>query len=554
VRIPTTPEADLKETVAPNDIMAARIAVVKPIFSDTAYNNAFYVFYGKYASSEETYIKADLNYLNVTVKDDWGWSYKLYTFISSDKAKRQGLFLGMNVVIIDEVNVTYGGLFENGQRRYDVIVLGFTEYVTRQEYYAYRDFVAQGGTLVEMDACNFLAEVKYYPPVNGAQAHLSLVRGHGWEFNGTCAWKSVYANWEEENRNWIGSNYWHWWMGEHYDWFVANTTDRISTYLRNSYGANISTCYGAHEENLLQNLTNTNVIGYWHFVNSSEQPKEPVASYVHKYMSGKVFHTGIMSSDILDEEFIQAFLVCAIRAGYMGEVGNWCFPESSGFRDDVRLYNSYNVRAEHQGVLSGGVYCLITLNKASITSEGVSCNLSSVEVIFFLKSLGIQALDSNHSYRIRAREKSIVSWQAGFNTTTAPYDTYGMMIRYKFVSSINNETYIQNYNLIGYYSFGHEVPNPTETSPAPPYAALIAAPIAVLAIILTYALDARHTGMRKLGERRLRGKGTKARWRCQIGFQNLLMKPQFKMLRHADHTPRLRLRDHPIRLIYFGNA
>jgi hypothetical protein len=293
-----------------------RIAVVKPVFSATAYSSAFYVFYQRYGSSNETYIQTDLNLLNVTVKDAWGWSNQLYNFITSEKARRHGLLLGETFTIIDEINVTDGGLFRNGKRVYNALILGFTEYVTQREYNAYRKFVASGGTLVIMDACNFLAEVEYYPPTSpGLPSYLSLVKGHGWEFNGTHAWKSVYHRWPDENKNWIGSNYWHWWYGKHYDKFIANTTNPISQYLNSAYGSEIPTPYSAHEENLLQNLTGTEIIGYWHLIDPGECPKEPIVAYQHGYVNGTVFHTGIMASDIIGtDSCMQSFLLGALGA------------------------------------------------------------------------------------------------------------------------------------------------------------------------------------------------------------------------------------------------
>jgi hypothetical protein len=293
-----------------------RIAVVKPIFSATAYNNAFYVFYQKYGSSNQTYIQTDLKFLNVTVKQEWGWSTSLYIFLSSDRARQQGLTRGDSFIIIDEINVTEGGLFRNGKRIYDSLILGFTEYVTREEYNAYREFVASGGTLIIMDACNFLAEVRYYPPVSpGQPSYLSLVKGHGWEFNGTHAWKSVYHRWWDENKNWIASNYWKYWWGNHYNFFIANTTHPISIYLRDVYGTSISTPYNAHEENTLQNLTDTEIVGYWNLINSSEYPDQPIVAYQHNYVNGTVFHSGIMASDIISyDPCMQAFLLCALGA------------------------------------------------------------------------------------------------------------------------------------------------------------------------------------------------------------------------------------------------
>ncbi|MFX1273026.1 MAG: hypothetical protein ACFFAX_15190, partial [Promethearchaeota archaeon] len=276
------PESKILDPLFAND-SNPRIAVVKPIFTDTAYSSAFYNFYSKYMGYTD-YIDTDLHLLNVTVKDGWGWSAGLSNFLTSFKAGIAGLSLGENVELIDEIDVTMGALFENNSRVYDVVILGFTEYVTIEEYNFYKRFVETGGTLIIMDACNFLAEVKYYPPASPDEVgYLSLVKGHGWEFNGTYAWKSVYHRWPEENRNWVASNYWKWWTGDHYDYFQSSTSHPISTYLRNNYGQNIISSYGAHEENRLENFTDSQIIGYWHFIDPDEEPNDPVVAYQHRY-------------------------------------------------------------------------------------------------------------------------------------------------------------------------------------------------------------------------------------------------------------------------------
>jgi len=370
-----------------NDLLIAgndnpRIAVVKPIFTDTAYSSAFYIFYGLYASSTEPFITTDLDLFNVTVKDGWGWSKRLDKFLSSLKASFAGLSLGQSVALIDEIDVTMGALFDEDRRVYDVVILGFTEYVTREEYYYYMRFVETGGTLIIMDACNFLAEVKYYPPTSpGEVGYLSLVKGHGWEFNGTHAWKSAYHRWPEENRNWVGGNYWKWWSGKHYDVFQSNTTHPISTYIRNYYEQNVTTVYRAHEENRLENLTETEVIGYWHFIDPNEAPEDPIAAYQHKYGNGSVFHTGIMASDVIDvEEFLQAFLVSAVRMGLTGEVGEWTFWEDSYFQSLSRMFYENGTQVQQDGCLSGVVTVQVSFNTSIIARNQRAYSLRSVYV------------------------------------------------------------------------------------------------------------------------------------------------------------------------------
>jgi hypothetical protein len=443
--IPVVRKTNLGESAAPTGIAVAKIAVVKPIFSDTAYNNAFYVFYAKYASSNQAYITTDLHYLNVTVKYGWGWSDGLNAFITSDKARRQGLLLGKNTVVIDEINVTDGGLFHNSKRAYDVVILGFTEYVTEQEYYAYKRFVAEGGTLIIMDACNFLAEVKYYPSaIPGGQAYLSLVKGHGWEFNGTHAWKSVPSRWPEENQNWVGSNYWHCWSGNHYDYLIANTSDPISIHLRSNYGEHISTTYGAHEENFLQNFTDTGVIGYWHFINPAEAPDpnvcngQLIAAYDHRYINGTVFHSGIMASDrVALEDFLQDFLMSSVRIGFNGELRGWHFLPDSASQTPLKFCNSNGIDIGNESGLTSMVYCYVTLDTTWLAHAGAIYNLSSVYVRIFARYGYSQNLGSSSSLmtiRGTVTNSNGLCWLVVVNTTVVPDGNYAFEFDSLFIS------------------------------------------------------------------------------------------------------------------------
>lgn len=477
--------ANFQYRKAPLPVKAARIAVVQPIFTDTAYNNAFYVFYAKYGKSNQTYITTDLNYLNVTVKHGWGWSSGLYNFLSSDNAKQQGLDLGRNVAVIDEVNVTNGGLFSNGKRVYDVLILGFTEYVTNTEYHQYKDFVSKGGTIILMDACNFHAEVKYHPStsINGS-AHLSLVKGHGWEFNGTHAWKSVPTRWPDENRNWIGSNYWHWWFGRHYDYFIANTSHPISTYLRGNNGYRIASFYGAHEENLLQNLTNTGVIGYWHLINPSEGPNSTVypgqriAAYQHRYMNGSVFHAGIMASDRVSQEgFLQAFLVSAVRMGLTAL-------RDPSLSASIDFYDASGARRDSNAKLSGMISSFITLNSLSTTRGGTTYNLSKVVLMIYSRS--DYAPDyTSYPQLVTVQATKIDStglrWQAIVDTTSIPDGEYAFEFDSSYVSTVDNESSISQLLVFGFSSIAnHLVPPDTVLF-------VVLASVAV-AILLTYVL------------------------------------------------------------------
>ncbi len=172
--------------------LGLRVAIVKPVFTATAYSGrfggppSFYEFYDKHGKDPKTeVITTDLYLLNVSVVDDWGWSENLSRYITSVLGDYGlGTISAQSFTILSDIDVTEGGLFnQGGSSKFDVVVLGFTEYVTSMEYYDYQRFVASGGRLVIMDASNFVAEVKYYPQTN----HLALVRGHGWRFE----WEGV---------------------------------------------------------------------------------------------------------------------------------------------------------------------------------------------------------------------------------------------------------------------------------------------------------------------------------------------------------------------------
>ncbi|MHA2117647.1 MAG: hypothetical protein ACW98J_01895 [Candidatus Thorarchaeota archaeon] len=429
-----------------------RIAVVKPIFTNTAYTSAFYNFYARYGSSTDPFITTDLDLFNVTVKDGWGWSKRLGNFLGSIKASIAGLSLGQSIALIDEIDVIMGALFDEDRRLYDVLILGFTEYVTLEEYRYYKKFVETGGTLIIMDACNFLAEVKYYPPTSSDEVgYLSLVKGHGWEFNGTHAWKSVYHRWPDENRNWIGSNYWKWWTGTHYDFFQANTSHPISAYIRNNYKQNVTTGYRGHEENKLENLTDTQVIGYWHFIDPTEAPEDPVVAYQHKYRSGSVFHTGIMASDVIDdEEFLQAFLVSAVRMGLSGEVGEWAIWEDSSFESLTSIFCENGTQVGQNECLSGAVTFNVSFNTSIIVQNWNFYSLSSVHVRINRQDSDVPS-ESLIVFGSTLSEDSL-DWYIKVNTWDLFDAEYMFEINCRFTSLSNSSDYLDSVLMVSVHS------------------------------------------------------------------------------------------------------
>ena len=291
------------------------IAFIKPAFTAAAYNGypdkSFFRFFKKYSTaSENAIVRTDLNLLNTSVdENDWGLSWGLEGFLRSRAARDSGLF--RNVTILTDVDVNDGKLFDpaSGARRFDAAVLGFSEFVTMSEYQNYRRFVEIGGGLFLLDATNFLAEVKYNPTVN----KVSLVKGHGWEFNGTAAWKGPFHRWPTENTNWVGSNYalFHT-MNYRMNGAIPNATHPLSVLLRTTFGPKVFSSYVAHEESAVTNSSDR-VIAYWD-VRGLESSNLTVAVYEHEYQKGIVINTGIFGSDLISkDQEMQFFLTAAVR-------------------------------------------------------------------------------------------------------------------------------------------------------------------------------------------------------------------------------------------------
>jgi hypothetical protein len=285
-----------------------RVAVVKPVFTATAYSS-FYAFYTKYLNTpKDQIITSDLQLLNTTLVDSWGWSDGLRQFLSSNAARVSGLVLEKNLTVLTDVSVDSGELvYENGTRRFDVVILGFTEYVTSQEYSAYRHFVADSGRLIFMDATNFLAEVRFYSQTN----HLALVKGHGWGFDGKKVWHDMRERWSQESTNWIASNFCCFGYGRRYDGALLVGTNLISLSLQAKFGPKVFLSYKGHEENRVTNSSFTEILAQWVQLDSTSQ--NLVAAYSHRFMHGMVIHIGVMSSDVISfDRSVQFFLIRSV--------------------------------------------------------------------------------------------------------------------------------------------------------------------------------------------------------------------------------------------------
>ncbi len=125
----------------------SRVAVINGIFTSTAYfssSGSFYDFYRLYGSSKSC-VTQNLKLLNLTTYIGWStYDQPLRTFVQNDEAR--GLLNKTLVTYLSDVNVNDGALFQpNGiTRRFDVVIIGFGEYLTQAEYNSYENFVATG--------------------------------------------------------------------------------------------------------------------------------------------------------------------------------------------------------------------------------------------------------------------------------------------------------------------------------------------------------------------------------------------------------------------------
>ena len=189
------------------------------------------------------------------------------------------MFPKHNISILTDADADNGSslFFVNGTNKYDILILGHQEYVTQQEYDNLKRFVANGGTMILMDGNVFYAEVKY----DRNTRTITLVKGHGWAFNGKSAWRSVGERWAQETSLWIGSNYL---------CYSCNVTFENNPFE-----------YKHHEEQYMTNTNDKILMNYnASLINYPIHSLKPVIStYELSYQKGKVIVLGIYSDDII---------------------------------------------------------------------------------------------------------------------------------------------------------------------------------------------------------------------------------------------------------------
>jgi hypothetical protein len=186
------------------------IAIVKPTFTAAAYSNSFYKFYFLFMHTPSgKNVTTHLNLLSSKIPKQLApLSSSAFTMVFLSRHLKK-LLPQSNIDTLTDADVDGSSgasviFVKNGlDNKYNVLILGHQEYVTQKEYNNLKRFVANGGTLIALDGGLFYAEVRYDKRTQTA----TLVKGHGWTFNGKSAWKSVNERWKKDTSDWLGSNY-----------------------------------------------------------------------------------------------------------------------------------------------------------------------------------------------------------------------------------------------------------------------------------------------------------------------------------------------------------
>ena len=292
-----------------------RIAFVQPTFTETAYggnnNSAFYSFYYKHhLTAAGINVTTDLHLLSkVKMLAEPGLAIgatselnaKLDALDTDVKKyvipliKHVERFSGNNsIALIRDEDIHDGHIFaDDGSNAYDLIFLLHSEYVTQEEYDNFKKFVSNGGTILLIDGNIFYAEILY----DKNEDTISLVKGHDWEFDGKAARKSISERWENESKQWIGSNY-----------LVNAISDKV-------YFTNNPFNYTHFEENYITNPNARVILDYgakfpeeYFTFHDSVHRDALIATYYMNYNKGKVIMMGLYSQHLANNKaFLEFF-------------------------------------------------------------------------------------------------------------------------------------------------------------------------------------------------------------------------------------------------------
>jgi hypothetical protein len=288
----------------------SRIALIVPVFTGAAYNYAFYIFYKHFASVRAgENVTQHLSLLSSLVTKPKVPKIPNYAAISASAYAMRYLDRHLSLLtpknkisVLTDIDVDSGSIFmknNHSTNRYDILILGHQEYVTQQEYSNLKKFVANGGTMILLDGNVFYAQVGY----DRSTQTITLIKGHGWAFNGKSAWKSVGERWRNETSQWVGSN--------------SLCTGCKITFVNNPFN------YYHREEQYITNANDTIFLNYNASVlspnpkivkNATSAHANMIATYELSYKKGKVIGLGIYSDVVINNRYFLVFLDHLLQA------------------------------------------------------------------------------------------------------------------------------------------------------------------------------------------------------------------------------------------------
>jgi N,N-dimethylformamidase beta subunit-like protein len=315
VNVPFFSDAGVQSNIKSSALQQLkRIAIVVPTFTETAYStHSFYTFYDKYKTvSGQQQVKTDLDMLNppivqrditITPNQTLGEanvsSFSIADpndqYITSLATHLQKAVPHSLITIIRDEDIHNGYIFtpsnstsdDKNTNAYDMLIVTHDEYATQDMYDNYKRFVSNGGTLLALDGNIFYAQIKY----NKDNNTITFVKGHGWEFDGNSAKRSIRERWFNENSQWLGSNF-----------LESELTENI-TFSNNPFN------YTHFEENFVNNPKDKILIDY-DAVAPRNNPflGSTVATYELDFGKGKVVMMGLYGQNLIRNEAFLRFL------------------------------------------------------------------------------------------------------------------------------------------------------------------------------------------------------------------------------------------------------
>jgi hypothetical protein len=299
----------------PARIYNKTVAFVEPTFTYAAYRSGgFYDFYQKYSGKDSANktITTDLNLLK-----DRPIPHGPFPYFSHPQKLDVPYLDYFNLLLqhvkedvtsvtnLTDVDAHEGKIFQpDGRNAYDVLFLFHNEYETQAEYNNLRQFVSNGGTIVFTEANVLFAEVSY----DKTNDSISLVKGHYWKLDSKGATPSVSERWLNENREWMGSNF-----------FDVDSNEKVK-FRNNPFH------YTHTEEQYVTNPLAKIMINYEAHNIPTKYPRQfhnpTIATYEMNYLDGRVINLGIWGHVVEDNKVFLKYLDNEIIPLALGPPGN----------------------------------------------------------------------------------------------------------------------------------------------------------------------------------------------------------------------------------------